>query len=53
MPYAHQHQVDRLEEALQAFVHNVGIEFNKVHNAQLRLTQEMARNPRPVARSGQ
>jgi hypothetical protein len=41
MPYAHQHQVDRLEEALQTFVHNVGIEFNKVHNAQLRLTQEM------------
>jgi hypothetical protein len=29
-------RVDRLEEALRAFVRDVGIEFNKVYNAQIR-----------------
>jgi hypothetical protein len=29
-------RVDRLEEALQAFVRDVGVEFNKLYNAQIR-----------------
>jgi hypothetical protein len=41
MAYAEQQHVDRLEEALQEFVRSVGIEFKRVHNAQLRLTQEV------------
>ncbi len=32
--------VDRLEVALESFVRNVGIEFNKVYNAQVRMEQE-------------
>ncbi len=32
--------VDRLEVALESFVRNVGIEFNKVYNAQMRMEQE-------------
>ena len=34
-------RVDRLEEALRAFVTNVGIEFNKVYNLQMRTELEL------------
>jgi archaellum component FlaC len=34
-------RVDRLEEALQDFITNVGIEFNKLYNSQMRAEAEM------------
>jgi len=34
-------RVDRLEQALQEFVTNVGIEFNKLYNSQMRTEAEM------------
>lgn len=34
-------RVDRLEEALQDFITNVGIEFNKLYNSQMRTEAEM------------
>ena len=34
-------RVDRLEDAPQNFVTNVGIEFNKLYNAQMRAEAEM------------
>ena len=34
-------RVDRLEEVLQNFITSVGIEFNKVHNSQLRTEAEL------------
>lgn len=34
-------RVDRLEAAIQEFVHNVGIEFNKLYNSQMRTEAEM------------
>ncbi len=34
-------RVDRLEEALERFITNVGIEFNKVYNSQLRTEAEL------------
>jgi len=34
-------RVDRLEEALQDFITNVGIEFNKLYNSQMRAEAQM------------
>ncbi len=34
-------RVDRLEEVLQDFITNVGIEFNKLYNSQMRTEAEM------------
>lgn len=34
-------RVDRLEEVLEAFVTNVGIEFNKLYNSQMRTEAEL------------
>ncbi len=34
-------RVDRLEEALQDFITNVGIEFNKLYNSQMRTEAEL------------
>ncbi len=34
-------RVDRLEEAIEAFVTNVGIEFNKLYNSQMRTEAEL------------
>ena len=34
-------RVDRLEEVLEEFITNVGIEFNKLYNSQLRTEAEL------------
>ncbi len=34
-------RVDRLEQVLEEFVTNVGIEFNKLYNSQLRTEAEL------------
>lgn len=34
-------RVDRLERALEGFVTNVGIEFNKLYNSQMRTEAEL------------
>ncbi|MEJ2389124.1 MAG: hypothetical protein P8Y27_18005 [Chromatiaceae bacterium] len=34
-------RVDRLEEAIDRFVANVGVEFNKLYNSQMRTEAEL------------
>ena len=45
-------RVDRLEEAIEAFVTNVGIEFNKLYNSQMRTEAELRAFKDEVRRQG-